>query len=147
MHVRETFPKIKSEYIDKGLVRYQFINMPLRSIHPAAQKAAEAALCAGKQGKFWEMHDLLFERQREWATQVSPLKTFEKYAGEIMLNVEKFSKCVQDGETALQVQNDLAEAARRGVMATPTFFINGRKLEGAYPYETFKALIEEELRK
>lgn len=93
------------------------------------------------------MHDLLFERQREWATQVSPLKTFEKYAGEIMLNVEKFSKCVQDGETALQVQNDLAEAARRGVMATPTFFINGRKLEGAYPYETFKALIEEELRK
>lgn len=147
LHARETFPKIKSEYIDKGLVRYQFINMPLRSIHPAAQKAAEAALCAGKQGKFWEMHDLLFERQREWATQISPLKTFEKYASEIGLNVEKFNKCVREGETALQVQNDLAEAAKRGVTATPTFFINGRKLEGAYPYEVFKALIEEELRK
>jgi len=147
LYVRETLPKIKSEYIDKGLVRYQFINMPLRSIHPAAQKAAEAALCAGKQGKFWEMHDLLFEKQREWATQISPLKTFEGYAGQIGLNLEKFRTCLQTGETALQVQNDLTEAAKRGVVATPTFFINGRKLEGAYPYEVFKAIIEEELQK
>ena len=147
LYVRETLPKIKSEYIEKGLVRYQFINMPLRSIHPAAQKAAEAALCAGKQGKFWEMHDLLYERQGEWAGQISPLKTFEGYASQIGLNVEKFRTCLQTGETALQVQNDLAEAARRGVTATPTFFINGRKLEGAYPYEVFKAIIEEELRK
>ncbi len=63
------------------------------------------------------------------------------------LNPEKFNRCLHQGETALQVQNDLAEAARRGVTATPTFFINGKKLEGAYPYEVFKAIIEEELRK
>ncbi|MCS7287096.1 MAG: DsbA family protein [Anaerolineae bacterium] len=140
-------PKIKSEYVDKGLVRYQFINMPLRSIHPAAQKAAEAALCAGKQGKFWEMHDTLFERQMEWAGQISPLKSFENYARELGLNVDKFNRCLEQGETAPQVQKDLAEAARRGVVAVPTFFINGRKLEGAYPYEVFKSIIEEELRK
>ncbi len=142
-----TVPKIKSEYIDRGLVRYQFINMPLRSIHSFAQKAAEAALCAGKQGKFWEMHDLLFEKQGEWSAQLSPSKAFESYAAQIGLNVEKFNRCLQGGETALQVQKDLEEAARRGVRATPTFFINGRKLEGAYPYEVFRSIIEEELRK
>lgn len=147
MHVRETLPKIKSEYVDKGLVRYQFINMPLRDIHPAAQKAAEAALCAGKQRKFWEMHDTLFERQMEWARQISPLKSFENYARELGLNVEKFNHCLEQGETAPQVQKDMAEAARRGVVAVPTFFINGRKLEGAYPYEVFRHIIEEELRR
>lgn len=93
------------------------------------------------------MHDLLFEKQEEWASQISPLRAFESYAMQLGLNAEKFHRCLQQGDTALQVENDLAEATRKGVVATPTFFINGRKLEGAYPYEVFKALIEEELRK
>lgn len=147
MHVRETFPKIKSEYIDKGLVRYQFVNVPLRSIHPVAQKAAEAALCAGKQGKFWEMHDMLFESQQEWSRSSSPLGLFQDYASRLGLKESEFNSCLRSGETATQIEDDLAEAIQRGVRATPTFFINGRKLEGAYPYEVFKKILDEELQK
>jgi len=147
LHVRETFPKIKKKYIDTGLVRYQFVNVPLRSIHPAAQKAAEAALCAGRQGNFWGMHDKLFETQREWGFASDPVPLFEQYASQMKLDIASFRKCLKEGETAYQIEDDLAEAMEKGVRGTPTFFINGRKLEGAYPFEAFVEIIEEELKK
>ena len=147
LHARETFPKIKREYIDKGLVRYQFINVPLRRIHPAAQKAAEAAMCAGKQGKFWEMHEALFNNQPQWVRAGNPIQMFEGYASELGLEEDAFNACLRGGDMALQIDDDIAEAIQRGVRATPTFFINGRKVEGAYPYEIFKKIIEEELQK
>lgn len=104
-------------------------------------------MCAGKQGKFWEMHDLLFENQAEWVRSSAPLNLFEDYASQLGLKGSEFNSCLWSGETAPQIEDDLAEAIQRGVRATPTFFINGRKLEGAYPYEVFKQIVEEELQK
>ena len=141
------FPKIKQNYIDKGLVRYRFVNVPLRSIHPLAQKAAEAAMCAGEQDNFWEMHDKLFQEQPKWVRASFPLDMFSDFASEIGLDVGRFKACLKGGDTAWQINADLKEAVQRGVRATPTFFINGRKLEGAYPFEVFQQVIEAELKK
>jgi protein-disulfide isomerase len=121
-------------------VRVVFRQFPLNSIHPRAQKAAEASLCADDQGKFWEMHDAMFEEQK--SLEVAQLK--EK-AARLELDAEAFASCLDDGKYAEQVAADLQEGSAAGVSGTPAMFINGRFLNGAVPYETLKDIIDREL--
>ncbi len=116
-----------------------FKHMPL-SIHKRAPSAHAAAEAAHRQGQFWEMHDLIFANQR----QLTPEKYFE-YAAELGLDVDRFKADFDSPEIKTKVDSDIAEAASLGITGTPGFFINGKFLSGAKPFEAFKAVIDEEL--
>jgi protein-disulfide isomerase len=110
----------------------------MHSKAPAAHAATEAA---HRQGKFWEMHDLIFGNQRELTAE-----KYIEYAGILGLDVERFKRDLVAPEIMKKVDGDAAEAAKLGVTGTPAFFINGRFLSGAKPFEEFKKLIDEELK-
>jgi len=135
--VTPTLDQIKEEYGDK--VRVVFKHLPLR-IHSKAPAAHAAAEAAHRQGKFWEMHDKIFANQRE----MSPEK-YEEYAVEIGLDVDQFKRDVADDAVKSRVDADANEAATLGVSGTPGFFINGRFMSGARPFNSFKSIIDEEL--
>ncbi|MBL9040389.1 MAG: thioredoxin domain-containing protein [Myxococcales bacterium] len=134
-----TLKKIKETYKDK--VRVVWRNYPL-PFHQNAKPAAEAALAAHAQGKFWEMHDKLFENQG-----ALDRGSLEKYAGEIGIDVARFKADLDSGRYKAQVDADFGygNSLPGGGMGTPTFFINGRKIAGAYPFEKFDAMIKEAL--
>ena len=138
-----TFPEIKEKYIDTGDVFFVVRDLPL-SFHGNAHAAAEAARCAGKEGKYFEMHDTLFERQDEWIVG-SPDEKFKQYAQD--LGLSSFASCYDGGEFAGVVDDDLALASKVGASGTPTFFINGTQVVGAQPFAAFETVIEEELNK
>ncbi len=130
--------QVMKEYGDK--VRLVFRHFPL-DFHKEAPKASEAALCAGDQGKFWEMHDQLFANQQKLGVE-----DLKKHAAELKLDTAKFNKCLDSGEKASVIQADLADGKKAGVSGTPAFFINGILLSGAQPFEEFKSVIDEELK-
>ncbi len=135
--VAPTLKSIRDRYGDKVRLVYQYF--PL-SFHANAAKAAEAAACAGDQGKFWEMHDKILERQSQIG--VDDLK---KNAADLGLNAAAFAKCLDSGTKAADIQRGLETGATVGVTGTPAFLINGRLLTGARPLEHFTAIIDEEL--
>ncbi len=139
----ETLPRIQSEYIDKGLVKFVFRDFPLSSIHPYAQKAAEAAQCAFEQGKFWEYHDRLFSDSRSWQREGSD--EFKRIAKELGLDGSRFGECIDSGKYAGEVQRDLQDGIRAGVTGTPAFFVNGVVIEGAQPFAAFEEVIGAQL--
>ena len=116
-----------------------FRDFPLDN-HAQAFKAAEAAQCAAAQGRFWPYHDVLFANQSK--LQPDDLK---RYAVDLGLNATQFNACLDESRFAATVQQDRTEGMAEGVGATPTFFINGRVVSGALPFESFKAIIDEEL--
>lgn len=122
-------------------MRVVFKHMPL-SFHKNAPAAHAAAEAAGMQNKFWEMHDSIFKSQRD----LSPA-TFEKYAGEIGLDVKKFKEDLDSKALRDRIDGDLSQARKLGVTGTPAFFINGRFLSGAQPIGSFTRLIDEALKK
>ncbi len=122
-----------------GKVKLVFRQFPL-PIHPQAEKAAEASLCAADQNKFWEFHDLLFRNQKK--LDPSDLKAYAASAG---LDGPKFAQCLDSGDKKKQVDFDLAAGQAAGVNGTPAFFINGVFLNGAMPIEEFKKVIDPEL--
>lgn len=124
-HVLNTFPTLKTSYIDTGKVRYVFRDFPLDNIHPYARKAAEAAHCAGDQGKFWDMHDTLFQNQA--TLMPDNLKSF---AHDLQLNIETFTACLDEGKYAKKVDADVVAGSAIGVTGTPKFFIGKKKLDG-----------------
>ena len=143
-HLRDTFPQIENEYIKTGKVRYVLREFPLESIHPQAVKAAEAAACAGDQGKYWEMHDRLFANQNALAPAQLP-----SHAEAISLDTAKFKSCLDSGKFTAKVRKDLADAQKYGATGTPTFFIGltdpksseikaVRRIVGAQSYTAFK---------
>jgi predicted DsbA family dithiol-disulfide isomerase len=135
--VRPALDLVRKTYGDR--VRIVYRDFPL-SIHPQAGKAAEAGACAREQGKFWEMHDRIFEGQAR--LQVSDLKL---YAGELGLEPLAFERCLDSGRHAVDWKRDLEEGTRYGVSGTPAFFINGRPLVGAVPFSSFAQVIDDEL--
>ena len=120
-------------------VRLVYKDFPLPT-HPNAQKAAEAARCAGDQGKYWEMHDLMFADIN--ALSVPQLK---QAAAKLRLDQAAFDRCLDSGQHQAVVQADYKSGEQLGVNSTPTLYINGRPLIGAQPYEAFKQVIDEEL--
>ena len=136
----QTINLVLSEYA--GKVNYVFRDLPLSELHPYAQKAAEAAECAGAQGKFWEMHDAIFANETDLG-----VNTLKKRAIDLGLNTTSFNECLDTGAMAAEVKADQAEGLKAGVDGVPTFFVNGRKLKGAQSLEAFTAIIDEELAK
>lgn len=141
-HYQQTYPQIVEQYVDAGIVRYVFKDFPLNNIHPQAAKAAEAARCAGDQGAFLAMHDMIFERQDDWSGK-DPIAHFNDYAQELGLDSDAFEGCLSNGDHALSVEDDLQEGIELGVTGTPAFFINGHPVSGAQPFELFEQAIEQ----
>jgi protein-disulfide isomerase len=141
-YVAETYPQIVENYVEAGQVRYVFRHFPLLSIHPEAQKAAEAAECAGEQGQFWEMHDALFEAQEQWSGNPSAVDQFKQLAGELELDQAQFDACLDGGDYADKVATDMQEGIAQGVTGTPAFRINGIPLSGAQPLAAFQQIID-----
>lgn len=118
--------EILATYGDKMQFEYKHYPLP---IHPYAQQAGIAAEAAGQQGKFFEFHDALFEKQNEWSKSATPVAFFAKYAEELGLDVEKFKQHQKSSLLRDAVRSDLNEARELGLTATPTFFLNGEKME------------------
>jgi len=137
--VEPTIDKVMEEY--KGKVRVAWRNMPL-PFHDKAKPAAIAAMAANRQGKFWQMHDILFKNQ-----QNLDAASLEKYAKEIGLNVTKFKADLQDKSLQDSIEADSAMGNKIGARGTPAFFVNGSFLSGAQPFENFKSRIDEQLKK
>lgn len=139
---RETLPLIEKEYIRTGKIRMVYRDFPIASNHKYAEKAAEAAQCAGEQGKYWEMHDMIFKNQK--AMSVGDLK---RHARGLGLSADRFDDCVDSGKYAEEVKKDLMDGKAAGVQGTPTFFvgytgkdktIQAFTIGGARPYALFK---------
>src|SRR5262249_4145068 len=122
-----------------GKVRLVFRQFPL-DMHKNAAKAAEAALCANEQGKFWEYHDVLFKNQ-----QTLEIPQLKDHANGVGLDQVKFASCLDSGKFARAVQEDMVAGQQVGVSGTPAFFINGVMLPGAMPFDEFKRVIDQEL--
>jgi protein-disulfide isomerase len=143
----ESFAKLDQEYVKTGKVRIAYLNFPLTRIHPNAQAAAEAAMCAGVQGKFWELHESLFATQRRWAELKSPTAVFDSLARAAGVDAKRWSTCMTTHATAKIISADRDRSSRAGVESTPTFFVGDRALAGAYPVDTFRVAIEQALAK
>ncbi|MCX8102966.1 MAG: DsbA family protein [Candidatus Bipolaricaulota bacterium] len=154
-HLWQTFPKIDEEYIRPGLVKYVFHNLV---VHGAvAQLAAQAGECAHAQGHFWEYHDRLFYVIFEEGRGQLDAEALKTLAQEFGLNVETFASCLDSEWAKAEIEKDrkilndllaqVPEAEKPRSIGTPLFFINGRPLVGAWPYEKFKAMIDAELAK
>ena len=124
-----------------GKIKFVFKNQPL-SFHQNALPAAEAALAAGEQGKYWEMHDLLFKNQ-----QALGRADLEKYAADLKLDLNKFKAALDSHKFKAQIDADSQQGNSVGANGTPTFFVNGRKLVGAQPVDAFAKLVDEALGK
>jgi len=138
----ETMPALEREYVATGKVRVVYINLPLASVHKNATIAAQAALCAAEQQRFWPMHDLLFRHQDEWAKLPAPGDYFARLGDSAGVNGARFSHCLSSGATAAAVQADAERARRAGAVSTPTFYIEGGLLEGAAPAAVFRAVLD-----
>ena len=149
--VRETLPQIDKEYIKTGKLKYVFRDFPITSAHKDALKAAMAAGCALDQGKYWEMHDRLFENQAAFTVY-----NLTQHAEAIGLNKQTFQQCLNNNEYATEVQSDFADGTKAGVNQTPFFFLgltepNSPKvkvltvIQGAKPYAFFKTAIDSAL--
>lgn len=142
-YVDETLVQIDRDYIQTGKVKYLFLDLPL-GFHQSAQLTAEAARCAGDQEKYWEMHDLLFDKQAEWSAGEAE-GLIKKYAISLGLNSDDFNSCLETGKYTQAVKDNLSLAEEVKANGTPSFFINGQKIVGAQPYATFKAMIDQAL--
>lgn len=126
-------------------VRLDYRHFPLPQ-HQNAEPAARAAEAAGVQGKFWEMHDILFNRQRDWSEAKNAKEIFTGYARDLELQLEKFQADYDSAATMDRITNDVTAATALKVNSTPTFFLNGRKIASPAAYDAFRDLIEAELK-
>lgn len=140
----DTMPEIEEEYVKRGLVKIVFRNFPVHG--EPALLAALAGECAHEQGRFWDYHDKLYSTIFE-VNKYLDETALRELADELGLDAAAFSECLSSERYRENIEEDLAEGQRRGVRGTPTFFINGRMVVGAQPFETFKQIIEEELKR
>ena len=135
----QIYPQIHQKYVETGKVRYVVRDFPME-FHPQAQKAAEAAECAGEQGNYWEMHYMLFENQANLSVD-----NYKEWAREIGLDGASFDECLDSGTMAEEIRMDVSDGFSYGVRGTPVFFINGKMLSGAKPFAEFDAAIQRAL--
>jgi protein-disulfide isomerase len=138
---RETLPRLERDYIETGRLRMSFVPFNLSFFKPG-RLAARAAECAAGQGAFWPMHDLLYERQREWLGRGSQRERYLSWARELELDAGEFEACYDAAAVEARIDENSAAAADRGVRATPTFFLGERRLEGALGFEILRELLE-----
>lgn len=127
-------------------IQFQFRNFPLQSIHPNARAGSRAAEAAGKQGKYWEMHDLLYQQQDSWSTSSNAASIFEGYAKQLKLNLTQYRTDFASDAVNDTINADLKEGNRLGVSGTPTFFLQGKKLENPQTLDAFKKVIDQAIK-
>jgi protein-disulfide isomerase len=136
-----TLKQIEQTYGDRVQIVYR--QYPIVSLHPNAFKAAEASLCANEQGKFWQIHDVMFQEQDRLS-----VRELKLLGGRLGMDQKKFDGCLDSGKYTEQVQNDLAEGGKAGITGTPALFVNGIPIDGgAVPFETVKRAIDRELQR
>ena len=148
----QTLPSILEEYIEEGKVKLVFRDFPIQNIHPNALPASVAAECANEQGEFRGMHDMLFEKQKEWnkLETADALSLFSQYASDIQLEQNAFDSCLTSGKYIEEIKNDLNDGREYGVSGTPGFFVGNEQigyveLKGAQPFDSFKKVIDAQL--
>jgi len=134
-----TLKAIEKNYKDQ--VRIVFLQFPL-PMHPNAEKAAQASLCANEQNQFWQMHDALFAEQARLGVD-----ELRRKAAKLSLDMAAFNTCLDGNKYASAVRADIAEGVKAGVKGTPAFFVNGRYYSGSQPYDEIQRVIEEELQR
>lgn len=134
---------------EEGEVRFDYMHFPLTSIHPNAMPAAKAAEAAGAQGKFFEYHDMLFDKQTLWSNLNAPAarEVFIEYAQELELDIEEFESVMDDAAIETKIRANMDEGISAGVSGTPSFFINGKRISTPQNIDVFKSIIDEELGK
>lgn len=131
----------------KDDVAFQFRHLPLTQIHNNAFAASRAAEAAGKQGKFWEMYDMLYQNQEAWSEENNPKPTFEDYATELKLDIDKFRTDYSAKSTNDVINADIAAFKKTGAaMQTPTFFLDGKRIDVKADIATFEKAIDEALK-
>ncbi len=142
----ETYKTFRDELVSTGKVRLAYVNFPLES-HQYAWPAAESAMCAAAQEKFWEMHDALFNTQPKWEVLPSPAAFFDSLARAQGVDAERWHKCVQSGKMKPLIQADHDRASTAGVNATPSFMIGDKLLAGAQPIEEIRRAVDSAMAK
>lgn len=139
-----SFAALEHEYVQTGKVRMAFINFPLVA-HPNAMPAAVVAMCAGAQGKFWVMHDVLFNTQERWAPRYPVMPVLDSLAGANGADVHALDACVSSHAPDALIQADLDRAARAGVASTPSIIIGKELLAGVRPTDTYRHALDSAL--
>ena len=143
---RETMPALEREYVARGRIRLVFVNFPL-PMHPNAEPAAELAMCAARQDRFWAMHDLLFRHQAAWEGLRQPGSFFLGLGDSVGANRDSLAACVRTRATRDLVRADAEGAYQRsGVRSTPTYYIEGGLLVGAQPVTVFRSVLDSIIR-
>jgi protein-disulfide isomerase len=136
-------PQLIERYVDTGKARYVYRDFPLTELHASAQKASEAAVCAGQQGKYWDMNEKLFATSSEWtADGADPGASFKGYAKDLGLDTDAFAKCLDSGDAALDVKAEQMAGESFGVDATPFFFVNDLPVRGGLPIDLLGRVID-----
>ena len=145
----QTDSQIQDQYVKTGKVKFAYRQFPLTSIHPNAEKAAEAAECANEQNQFWNFHDQLFQNQDTWAPMAAAdaENSFVDYATQLGMDPDQFRSCIDTDKYKKVVDDDEAAGTKVQVDGTPAFFINGNRLVGAQPFSEFQKVIDAELKK
>lgn len=138
----ETYAAVDSLFIQPGLISYVWISYA-NPQHPEAWSSIEASFCAGTVGKFWDMHDILFERQSEWGSALDPFATYLEYAVELGIDRESFADCMRNDRLAPLQTRDYANVVQSGINSTPYFILaDSVAIRGAAPIETFRTAID-----
>jgi len=142
---RKTFPIIEREYVTTGRMKVVFVNMPL-PMHRNAEPAAEVAMCAARQNKFWQMHDLLFRRQSEWSNLDEPGPYLLALGDSIGADRAALTACLESAATRPLVKADYDGSLRTGAHATPSFYIEGGLMSGDEPIDVFRPIFDSIIR-
>lgn len=148
----DTLPQLEKNYLSTGKVNFVYRDFPIQSIHPNAIPAALASECADDQGKFWEMHDLIFKNQGKWQGLeiLQSVSLFKTFAIELGLDANEFDLCIDSGKHLEEIRSDLNDGRNYGVTGTPGFFVGNEKigftkLIGAQPFSSFQKVIDSQL--
>ncbi|HSC46451.1 MAG TPA: DsbA family protein [Gammaproteobacteria bacterium] len=137
--------QMRKDYVDTGGVRFVFFDYPLEDLHPHAMVAAQAARCAGVQGHYWEMHDMLYAKQQDWAKEADPTSKFQSYANDLKLDSLALLGCLRNGATRQAVRKSQQYGDLLGLHATPSYAVNGIGRAGGITYDELKVLVQHEL--
>jgi protein-disulfide isomerase len=138
-----TEPDVRKRIIDTGLASITYYDFPL-TMHPNTVPASHAAACADEQGKFWSMHDRIFQAQNEWNGQAteSPKAFFKRYANDVGLDIGRWENCYDSKRYQKRISANLADGLRRGVGSTPTFIIANKLYPGSMSYDEMKKVVD-----
>ena len=137
-----TLPVLDKAYVQTGKVRWVFVNLPLTSLHKNAVAAAQVAMCAARQNKFWPVHDALYLHQTEWAPLADPTQALLALADSAGVRHDSLAACVTSHATVEAIQQDAQGSVRAGANATPSFYIEGGLASGAIPAQEFSRILD-----